>query len=95
MNVKNWSVLPLNKAEATNIAEKYGVTYIIAMLLQVRGICTAGKINALLGEDDQMESPFVLKDMDKAVARIQRAVEAFEKIAIYGDYDADGITATA
>lgn len=36
-----------------------------------------------------------MRDMDKAVARIRRAVEDFEKIAVYGDYDADGVTATA
>ena len=36
-----------------------------------------------------------MKDMDKAAARIRRAMENFEKIAVYGDYDADGVTATA
>ena len=36
-----------------------------------------------------------MKDMDKAVERIHRAIEGFERIAVYGDYDADGVTATS
>ena len=44
---------------------------------------------------EPLSDPFLLKDMDKAAARITRAVDNMEKIAVYGDYDADGVTSTA
>ncbi|MEW6573462.1 MAG: single-stranded-DNA-specific exonuclease RecJ [Bacillota bacterium] len=49
----------------------------------------------LAGEADQLESPWLLKDIYKAVARIKEAVAKKERILLYGDYDADGVTATA
>ena len=69
---------------------------VIAGLLADRGITTADEANFFLNPDySRLSNPFALKDMDKAVARIHTAVDNKEKILIFGDFDADGVTATA
>lgn len=61
-----------------------------------RGISTRQEADDFLRANVTFESdPFLMKDMRKAVERIRRALETGEKIAIYGDYDVDGVTATA
>ncbi|MDO4459750.1 MAG: single-stranded-DNA-specific exonuclease RecJ [Clostridia bacterium] len=95
MNLKNWEVLPLNKEQAISIAQNHGLPSILAMLLQVRGFTKPEQINDLLGRSSEFADPFLLKDMDKAADRIRTALEEYEKIAIFGDYDADGVTSTS
>ena len=95
MNIKIWKNLSLDKDAALELAQRWGLPFFLAMLLQIRGKTDEKQVRLLLGEDAPLSDPFLLKDMDKAAARVRRAVDEFEKIAIYGDYDADGITATA
>ncbi|CCX37246.1 single-stranded-DNA-specific exonuclease RecJ [Clostridium sp. CAG:1013] len=94
MNIKKWEVAPLNKERAAQIAERYSLPFFLSMLLEIRGFHQEEEIRGLL-ESGQLSDPFLMKDMDKAVERIRRAIENFEKIAVYGDYDADGVTATS
>nr|WP_320014946.1 single-stranded-DNA-specific exonuclease RecJ [uncultured Desulfobacter sp.] len=69
---------------------------VIAGLLADKGITTADEATFFLNPDySRLSDPFKLKDMDKAVARIHTAVSNKEKILIFGDFDADGVTATA
>ncbi|MCG8553510.1 MAG: single-stranded-DNA-specific exonuclease RecJ [Desulfobacterales bacterium] len=69
---------------------------IITRLLADRGIVTADEARFFLNPDySRLSTPFELKDMDKAVERIYTAVSNKEKILIFGDFDADGVTATA
>ena len=69
---------------------------IIAKLLQNRGIDSPEKAEWFFkGTLSDLHSPKLLKEMDKAVERIKKAVAAKEKIMVFGDYDVDGITATA
>lgn len=95
VNIRKWAVSGLDKDRAARIAEQYGLPFFLAMLLDIRGFLSEAQIRSLLEGDGSLSDPFLMKDMDRAVERIRRAVDAFEKIAIYGDYDADGVTATA
>lgn len=95
MDLKLWQVAPLDKERAAQLAERYSLPFFLAMLLEIRGYRTEQQVQALLGGGEELSDPFLMKDMDKAVERIRRAVDNFEKIAVYGDYDADGVTATS
>lgn len=73
-----------------------GLSPFLLQLLLNRGLTEEKSIQAFLyGDIKDLEDPFLLQDMAKAVERIDQAVKNGEKILIYGDYDVDGITATA
>lgn len=95
MILRKWEVRPLDKERAAAFAQTYGVPFFLAMLMNIRGLDDAAHLREFLGEGEPLSNPFLLKDMDKAAARITRAVDNMEKIAVYGDYDADGVTSTA
>ena len=95
MILRKWEVRPLDKERAAAFAQTYGVPFFLAMLMNIRGLDDAAHLREFLGAGEPLSDPFLLKDMDKAAARITRAVDNMEKIAVYGDYDADGVTSTA
>lgn len=95
MILRKWEVRPLDKERAAAFAQTYGVPFFLAMLMNIRGLDDAAHLREFLGEGEPLSDPFLLKDMDKAAARITHAVDNMEKIAVYGDYDADGVTSTA
>ena len=73
-----------------------GVNPLVAQLLCNRGISEPSQIETFLNVDSRLESdPFLLPDIHQAVSRTYQALLTGEEIAIYGDFDADGITATA
>ena len=70
-----------------------GLTPLLSALLNARNISSAEDVHGLLYPDEELlHDPFLMKDMDKAVARIKQAIENGEQTAVYGDYDVDGIT---
>ena len=72
-----------------------GFPYLVSSVLAARGIRTPEEAEAFLAREHNLSySPFLMKDMDKAAERINRAIAEDEKIAVFGDYDVDGITAT-
>ena len=78
------------------LIEDYGLTDIQAKLFALRGINTAEKLDFWLNADENdLADPFLMHDMEKSINRINQAIDNGEKITIYGDYDADGITATS
>jgi len=75
--------------------ERAGVPPLAALALCGRGLDTVEKARAFLAADrGLLQDPFLMRDMDRAVARLRSALDAGEVIAVYGDYDVDGITAT-
>ncbi len=92
---KKWQLKPnLSAKELQKFPE---INYIILQLLYNRGIDTQEKIDQFLLPDygENLFDPFLFNDMEKAVKRIFKAIEKKEKIVVYGDYDADGVTSSA
>ena len=94
MKFPSWHVAQENSAAAERLADA-GYPYLVSGVLASRGVeCAEDAAEFLTQETSLTYSPFLMRDMDKAVERIAQAVAAGERIAIFGDYDVDGITAT-
>lgn len=75
--------------------EQAGYPYLLSCVLASHGIADDAQASAFLKTEDHLTyNPFLMADMDKAVSRIRRALDAGEHITVFGDYDVDGITAT-
>ena len=93
--MKKWVIRKLNKENAKTISDRFELPMLNAMLLDIRGITDDEAIADFLYGDTLDASPFEIKDMDAAADRIRAAIEDGERICVYGDFDADGVTATA
>lgn len=93
--MKQWSVAKLNKENAGTISERYELPPIICALMDIRGFVTEEDIRDFLFNESTIEDPFELKDMDKACERIHKALNNGDRICVYGDFDADGVTSTS
>ncbi|MEC1178311.1 single-stranded-DNA-specific exonuclease RecJ [Metasolibacillus meyeri] len=92
---KKWVIQRPNEQHVQHLQEQLKLSPIAAKILVTRGCQTVEQAQKILTIDENaLHDPFLLHHMDKAVARIQQALEVGEKILIYGDYDADGITST-
>ena len=81
---------------AQALAEEAQVSPIVAQILQNRGVKTAAAVQAFLNPGpEQLHDAFLLHDMQKGIDRIEAAIAAEQRITIYGDYDADGVTSTS
>ncbi|NJN80613.1 MAG: hypothetical protein HC797_09185 [Anaerolineales bacterium] len=91
---KRWIIPPLISGEADSALEKFPP--ILRQILFNRGFATDADARAFLNAKPNFNTdPFQMTDMRKAVERIQLAIQKDEQIAIYGDYDVDGVTSTA
>ena len=95
MNRKKWIIANNDKELAKQLADECDIDQLVALILTARGYADPFEIDEFLSPDQQMCDPYELIDMDKAVERIRKAIEDKEKIAVYGDYDVDGVTSTA
>ena len=89
---KEWVLAP--RAPAEHLARYRGFSPILAQLLFNRGFEEPNAAREFISGNALSEDPFQLKDMDAAVARINDAISQREPIAVYGDFDADGVCAT-
>ena len=81
-------------SQAVNALVSAGYSPLGAMILASRGISTPSQAHDYLDCSAPLPDPFLMKDMDRAVTRIRTAMSRGERIAVFGDYDVDGITAT-
>ena len=94
MKYRKWHIAP-EHPEAQQRLQAAGYPYLVSAVLAARGVETAEQAAAFLEREDRLTlSPFLMADMDKAVERIRRALDSGERMAVFGDYDVDGITAT-
>ena len=96
MNERKWVVARPAKGPVEKISAKFGILRITAELLVNRGMSSAQDAEAFLSASlSDLPSPFLMKGMEEAVRRLCRCVYEKEKVAVYGDYDVDGVTATS
>lgn len=96
MRRKKWVVAASDKDFAAQIAQELCVDPFAALLVTSRDFNNIDDIDAFFDADAPLSlDPMSIKDMDKAAERINRAIDDFELICVFGDYDADGVTATA
>ena len=94
MKFDSWHIVGYDRPVAVSLS-RAGLPPLVSVLLASRGIYDIDAAAPFLCDDiTALGDPFLLRDMDKAVSRINTAVENKEHIAIYGDYDVDGMTAS-
>jgi len=94
---KRWAIASSrDRAAAQQLQESLGIHKVLAGLLVDRGVATFDDARLFFNPDlSSLHDPFLMKDMDKAIARIEQAIGNKERVLIYGDYDVDGTTAVA
>jgi|Deesub1362A_J573_1020465.scaffolds.fasta_scaffold00171_42 single-stranded-DNA-specific exonuclease len=93
---RRWLVRRTNREFLEHLSRNASISTTLAQILINRGIKEPETVRSFLSPSiDDLHDPFLLNGMDRAVERIKRARERDETVFIYGDYDADGITATA
>jgi single-stranded-DNA-specific exonuclease len=94
MKYEQWNSRPTDLKVRRGL-EAAGVPFLNAAVLCARGLDTIEECRSFFADGEELlHDPMCMRDMDKAVARIQKALADRELIAVYGDYDVDGITST-
>ncbi|HMK17322.1 MAG TPA: DHH family phosphoesterase, partial [Chitinophagaceae bacterium] len=93
---KRWKILNADKQESDSLQLALKISPIICDILVQRGVVTFEESKKYFRPElNDLHDPWLMKDMDKAVERIIRAVNNNEKILVFGDYDVDGTTSVA
>lgn len=92
---KYWEILPVDEKKQQAIMKALHISPLLAQILARKNFSPEETKEFLNPAQTAYHDPFLLKDMDKACARLAKALAAQEKICIYGDYDVDGISSTA
>jgi single-stranded-DNA-specific exonuclease len=94
---KRWSILPAGDEKITaQLAGELGISNKLARLLVQRQITSYDAAKKFFRPSlDELHDPFLMKDMDKAIVRLEKAISEGEKILVFGDYDVDGTTAVS
>ncbi|WP_301920799.1 single-stranded-DNA-specific exonuclease RecJ [Ferruginibacter sp.] len=93
---KRWNILKVNKSATAALQESLKVNASLCSILVNRGVDSFEKAKDYFRPSlTELHDPYLMKDMQKAVKRITSAIEANEKILVFGDYDVDGTTSVA
>lgn len=93
---KRWNILPAEEAKVEALFSSLKINKTLCRILVQRGLDNFDLSKSYFRPQlSELHSPWLMKDMDKAVHRIQDAIECHEKILVYGDYDVDGTTSVA
>ena len=95
MGMKKWQIADFDKALAKELADECDVDPIIALIASARGYTDPAALEEFLSDEPYFEDPRALCDIEKAARIINSEIENGGKIAVFGDYDCDGVTATA
>lgn len=90
-----WRVNPYSWAQAQELSKALGVPLAAAMVLTGRGLADPAEARRFIEGEAQVPDPFLFAHMEGAVAAVNAAIDQGKRVVIHGDYDADGITATA
>ncbi len=94
--MRRWNIKKQNEQLVETLCRELNCTHFFARILINRGFLTVEDARAFLNTNrSDLLDPFLFKGMDQAVERIKKAIRNSERITVYGDYDVDGITATA
>ncbi len=93
---KRWDVLPAHREVERMLCKRLGIDPLVARVLSARGICSAEEAQAFLRPslERDWEPPLDIPGMEDAVTRVAAALDAGERIAVFGDFDVDGMTST-
>ncbi|MBR3152076.1 MAG: single-stranded-DNA-specific exonuclease RecJ [Clostridia bacterium] len=90
---KKWNYREVDVTKVKEISEKFNISELLATVMLNRGINKDEDIEIFLNPTrSNFHDPFLMPDMEKAIDRIEKAINSQEKVIIYGDYDVDGIT---
>lgn len=92
--MKEWLYLENDKETAVSLAKECGIDSFTALLLCSKGICDPFEADEFLSDEIVLQDPNIFADIEKAAFRINNAIKNGEKIAVFGDYDCDGVTST-
>ena len=95
MGMKKWQIADFDKALAKELADECDVDPIIALIASARGYTDPAALEEFLSDEPYFEDPRAICDIEKAAEIINAEIEIGGKIAVFGDYDCDGVTATA
>lgn len=94
MSRKKWLTAHIDKDLAAQVAESHSLDPFVSLILVSRAITDYEDVEEFFEPDFCFCDPYLITDMDKAVERIEKAINENERICVYGDYDADGVTST-
>ena len=96
MNKKSWILKNQDKETIEYLSRELSLNPLVINVMMNRGLKSKDEMSAFIRPDIcRFHDPYLLKDMDKAVRRIRKAIEQKETVAVYGDYDVDGITSVS
>lgn len=93
---RRWKILNTDADKVVALKESLKISYLLCKILVQRGIDNFDKAKDFFRPQlSDLHDPFLMKDMDRAVSRILKAIENHEKVLVFGDYDVDGTTSVA